>query len=189
MRELTAIECCSDEGERELCSPRVGRFRARVQVGDTLGPGDILGVLQVLNSRYAVVAPAGVTGRVNSLTESRAVEYCGALVVLGAHQASAGQSVSSHKEEDSRGAGGHEVCAPIDGIFYCRPSPDEPLFASPGDEVAAGQTLGLIEVMKTFNPVKLEGPSTPARGILRSVAVRDQQEVSAGQVLFVIEPA
>ncbi len=45
------------------------------------------------------------------------------------------------------------VLAPIPGTFYRKPAPGEPAFKSEGDTVAAGDTIGLIEVMKTFTPI------------------------------------
>ena len=46
--------------------------------------------------------------------------------------------------------------APIPGTFYRRPSPDQPPFKGEGDAIAVGDTIGLIEVMKTFSPVIAE---------------------------------
>ncbi len=46
--------------------------------------------------------------------------------------------------------------APIPGTFYRRPSPDKPSFKNEGDTIAAGEIIGLIEVMKTFTPVVAE---------------------------------
>ncbi len=45
------------------------------------------------------------------------------------------------------------VTAPMLGIFYRRPSPEEPLFAQAGATIEEGQTIGLIEVMKSFHEV------------------------------------
>lgn len=44
----------------------------------------------------------------------------------------------------------HEITAPTPGIFWHRPDPDAPVFAQPGDEVARGSVVGMIEVMKMF---------------------------------------
>ena len=40
----------------------------------------------------------------------------------------------------------HEVKTPIPGVFYRRPSPDQPEYAAPGDSVAAGQTIGHLHI-------------------------------------------
>jgi acetyl-CoA carboxylase biotin carboxyl carrier protein len=54
------------------------------------------------------------------------------------------------------GADTQAVKSPIMGVFYRSPSPDEPMFVEVGDEVTIGQTIGLIEAMKTFSPVESE---------------------------------
>ena len=42
------------------------------------------------------------------------------------------------------------------GTFYRSPAPDEPPFASIGDRIRAGQTVCIIEAMKTFNEIEAE---------------------------------
>jgi acetyl-CoA carboxylase biotin carboxyl carrier protein len=68
--------------------------------------------------------------------------------------------------------------APIPGIFYRRPAPDQPPFKSEGDALAAGDTVGLIEVMKTFTPVVAE-----AAGRVIRFVVENEQPIMAGEVL------
>ncbi len=70
------------------------------------------------------------------------------------------------------------VTAPMLGVFYRRPSPDEPPFASPGEAVRAGQTVGLIEVMKTFNEV-----AAPRDCTFDEYLVEDGAFVEFGQVI------
>ena len=96
------------------------------------------------------------------------------------------QMIEIRMAEASGATGNHRILAPIDGIFYCRPSPEAPAFVSVGDRVVEGTTLGLVEVMKTFNPVRYGGGGAPAEGVVVAVEVVDQSEVSAGQVLLVI---
>lgn len=74
------------------------------------------------------------------------------------------------------------VPAPIPGTFYRRPTPDEPPFKNDGDMVAAGDTLGLIEVMKTFNAVTAE-----TAGRLIRFLVENEDPVMAGEPLYEIE--
>ena len=47
----------------------------------------------------------------------------------------------------------HEVLTPIPGVFYRRPDPESEPFASEGDRVEAGATIGLVEIMKNFQAV------------------------------------
>jgi acetyl-CoA carboxylase biotin carboxyl carrier protein len=74
------------------------------------------------------------------------------------------------------------VLSPLPGIFYRRPAPDEPPYKGEGDAVAVGDTVGLIEVMKTFTPVAAE-----LAGTLRQFLVEDEDEIMAGQPLYEIE--
>ncbi len=70
------------------------------------------------------------------------------------------------------------LTAPMLGVFYRRPTPDEPPFAALGDEVSAGQTVGLIEVMKTFNEVV-----APRDCTIEEFLVEDGAYVEYGQVI------
>jgi acetyl-CoA carboxylase biotin carboxyl carrier protein len=72
--------------------------------------------------------------------------------------------------------------APIPGTFYRRPAPDQPVFKSEGEPVAVGDTLGLIEVMKTFTAVLAE-----EAGKVVAFHVQDEDPVMAGQPLYDIE--
>jgi biotin carboxyl carrier protein len=74
------------------------------------------------------------------------------------------------------------VQAPLPGTFYRKPAPDQPPFKSEGDAVAAGDTVGLIEVMKTFTPVVAE-----EAGRLVAFLVADEEPVMAGEPLYEIE--
>ena len=74
------------------------------------------------------------------------------------------------------------VPAPLPGTFYRRPSPDQPPFKGEGEAVAVGDTVGLIEVMKTFTEVKAEQPGKLARFL-----VENEDAVMAGQPLYELE--
>ncbi len=74
------------------------------------------------------------------------------------------------------------VQAPLPGTFYHRSAPDQPPFKAPGDAVAVGDTLGLIEVMKTFTPVTAE-----LAGQFVRFLVEDADAVMAGQPLYELE--
>ena len=55
---------------------------------------------------------------------------------------------------------GHVQRAPMVGTFYASSSPDKPAFVSIGQAVKAGETLGIIEAMKMFNPIEAEVSGT-----------------------------
>ena len=68
------------------------------------------------------------------------------------------------------------------GIFYRKPAPDEDEFVAVGDEVTEGQTIGLVEVMKSFAELKCT-----SAGTVKEFLVEDGEEVSVGQDIAVIE--
>jgi biotin carboxyl carrier protein len=76
-----------------------------------------------------------------------------------------------------------EIRSPLPGTFYRKPSPDAPSFKADGDDVGAAETIGLIEVMKTFHeiPAGVDG-----RNI--SYLVDDAEPIMAGQVIAEVEP-
>lgn len=76
------------------------------------------------------------------------------------------------------------VRAPMLGVFYRKPSPDDPPFVEAGDQVEAGQTIGLIEVMKTYNEV-----TAPEAGTVAEVLAEDGAFVEYNQPLLRIAKA
>ena len=77
---------------------------------------------------------------------------------------------------------GEQVKSPMVGTVYLSPQPGSPAFVKVGDKVAAGQTLMIIEAMKTMNPI----PS-PKAGTIVEVLVADGQPVEFGEPLMIIE--
>ena len=64
---------------------------------------------------------------------------------------------------DASGSGlpdGHVVRAPMVGTFYASPSPDKPPFVTVGQRVGVGDSLGIIEAMKLFNPIEADVAGT-----------------------------
>lgn len=76
----------------------------------------------------------------------------------------------------------HKVAAPVAGIFYCRPSPDKPPFKAAGEAISVGETVGLIEVMKSFFPLEAE-----IAGRLVRFLAADGAEIEAGDALAEID--
>ncbi|MGW3468939.1 acetyl-CoA carboxylase [Saccharopolyspora sp. NPDC000995] len=74
------------------------------------------------------------------------------------------------------------VDAQLPGVFYRRPSPDADPFIEPGSVARPGQTLGLIEVMKTFNEVKADRAYRVSK-----VLLDDGDEVDVGQTMFEVD--
>jgi len=77
----------------------------------------------------------------------------------------------------------HQVKSPIVGTFYEAPAPGAAPFVKPGDQVAAGQVLCIIEAMKLMNEIESD-----ASGEVVKVLVNNGQPVEYGQALFAIRP-
>lgn len=76
---------------------------------------------------------------------------------------------------------GHVVRSPMVGTFYSSPAPDKPAFVAVGQAVKAGETLGIIEAMKMFNPIEAD-----VAGTVLSILGESGQPVEFDQPLFVI---
>jgi acetyl-CoA carboxylase biotin carboxyl carrier protein len=77
----------------------------------------------------------------------------------------------------------HQVKSPIVGTFYESPAPGAAPFVKPGDQVAAGQVLCIIEAMKLMNEIESD-----ASGEVVKVLANNGQPVEYGQPLFAIRP-
>lgn len=74
------------------------------------------------------------------------------------------------------------VDAFIPGIFYLKPTPEAEAYKRPGDMVSVGDTIGLIEVMKTFMPVEAY-----VSGRLIQFLIASEDAIDAGQPICEIE--
>lgn len=75
-----------------------------------------------------------------------------------------------------------EVKAPMSGVFYRRPSPEEPAYVEVGTEVKKKQVLGLLETMKVFQKIK-----SPAKGTVVEIVAENEAALSDGAVMFILE--
>jgi len=74
------------------------------------------------------------------------------------------------------------VKAPISGVFYSTPAPDQPPFVQVGSAVKKGQTLCLLETMKVFTKLK-----SPLDGIVVEILGKHETTITKNQVLFYIK--
>jgi len=150
-----------DGGTIRLLAPHVGLWSDRPADGALLSPGASAGTLTVIGRPHALVVPTGVVGRVlphPSHDRSIPVGFGDAVLVLA-------------------------LRAPSAGVFYGSSAPGSPPFVAVGARVGTGQTIGLLEVMKTFNPIAYGGPGLPDEAEVVEVLVTDGQEVVRGQPL------
>lgn len=76
---------------------------------------------------------------------------------------------------------GTVVRSPMVGTYYAAPAPDKPPFVTVGQAVKVGDTLGIIEAMKMFNPIEAE-----IAGTVLAIQCESGQPVEFDQPLFVI---
>lgn len=76
---------------------------------------------------------------------------------------------------------GHVVKAPMVGTFYASATPGAAAFVKVGQQVKAGETLGIIEAMKMFNQIEAD-----VGGTVQAILVENGQPVEFDQPMFVI---
>ena len=102
----------------------------------------------------------------------------GVVPANGTSSASASAASVAPKAEDYSNA----LKSPMVGVVYMSPEPNAKAFVVEGQSVKKGDTLCLIEAMKTFNPVK-----APSDGVVKKILVKNSETVEYEQPLFVIE--
>ena len=70
------------------------------------------------------------------------------------------------------------VTSSLPGVFYRKPSPEQPAFVEEGGQVEEGQTIGLVEIMKQYSEIK-----APAAGTISSFAVEDGVMIESGATI------
>lgn len=165
-----------------LGAPSVGTWRPSVGLGHPITPGLALGVLVRDGVPLTVFAPPAVGGVAVSVAEAgRWVAYGEVLVRTGegglAEEGEAVVPVSGGPE------GAVAVRAETDGTVYLHPEPGTPAYAPEGQAVDANDTVALVEVMKTFTPVR-----APVAGTVVRVDVLDAGSVAAGDAIVWVKP-
>lgn len=94
----------------------------------------------------------------------------------------AANTVSPPPETSDDSAHPGAVTSPMVGTIYLSQSPGDPPLVKQGDTVSEGQTLMLIEAMKTFNEVK-----SPRAGTVSNIAVTSGQPVEYGELLAIVD--
>ena len=150
----------------------INQIRELVRVAEESGVGEI--VVEEEGTRIAVRMPGAAPAAAPAAAAAPAVAAAAAPAAAPAAPAAA---------EPERPANWYAVKAPMVGTFYAAPAPGEPAFVKVGDEVAANQTLCIVEAMKLMNEITAE-----EMGTVREICVKDADPVEFGTVLFYIEP-
>ena len=178
----------------ELVSPAPGLFHSSLRPGDLVRPGQRLGILEVLGQSLELHAPDGgpvrAAGVVTVVVEpglARVPVDHGRVLLTLDPSASAGLAGTTTDAASTDAMGGLVFRAPTSGRFYGRPSPDKPAFVQIGDELTAGATICLLEIMKTFHRVTFGGPGLPERARVTALLVADGADVTSGDPLLALE--
>ena len=75
-----------------------------------------------------------------------------------------------------------EVKAPMSGVFYRQPGPDQPVYVEVGDTVKKKQVLALLETMKVFQKVK-----SPVKGKVVEIVAENETALKDEDIMFIIE--
>ena len=107
----------------------------------------------------------------------------------GAAPAASADAPAAGSENPAQGASAEsssesllEVKAPLVGVFYTRPTPEEQPYVSVGDHVETGDVLGLVEAMKMINEIK-----SPVAGTVHKVLHKEGDAVGYDELLMLIE--
>lgn len=122
--------------------------------------------------------------RVAKQLTAAAVHHVAAPAPMAAAPAPAPAAVAAAPAADAAPAvaKGDAVKSPMVGTVYLQPNPGSPSFVKLGDTVEAGQTLFIIEAMKTMNPIP-----APRAGKVVQILVEDATPVEFGEPLAIIE--
>ncbi len=114
--------------------------------------------------------------------EGRRIRVARNLSAPAAPAPPAGTETEAAKEAEIGPEDPGAVLAPMVGTVYRAPEPGAPPFVKVGDMVSEGQTLLIIEAMKTMNPVP-----APRAGKVKRILVEDGTPTEYGEVLMILE--
>ncbi len=174
-------------GRMELLAPALGIWVNAPERGVSLAAGDAAGALVVLGRARTLRVPEGAHGRVVQdppALRSCPVEYGQSLILLEASDA----STAAAPRKASAESAGMQLCALQAGRFWRGADPGAAPFLAEGEVMQAGRTFGLLEVMKTFQPLKYRaGAGLPPRARLIRWRVENGAEVAEGDALADLE--
>ena len=111
-----------------------------------------------------------------------AVQAASTIPVAVASAAAAPVSAAASAADAVEPPSENVLTSPMVGIAYLSSEPTSAPFVAPGQSVAAGQTLLLIEAMKTFNQIK-----APHAGVVTRILIASGAPVEYGEPLLILE--
>lgn len=179
-----------EDGGWKLLAPSVGLYAQAPKEGNMFRAGDCCANLVVLDQVFELKIPAGVIGYVATEPpehKHKPVEFGEVLFEL-IPAASEDLEMAQLGGTQAGASGLPVLVSPQAGRFYRKPDPDTPPFVEDGSEIGVGKTVGLLEVMKTFNPVKYSAQDgLPSNARVVRFLVEDSTDVDEGQPLMEVE--
>ena len=109
-------------------------------------------------------------------------ESSNVLAPLSENQPKSKTNISEEKVSNEQIKEENIVKSPMVGVAYLSADPDSPAYVKVGQHVKAGDTLLLIEAMKTFNEIK-----APKSGVIKNIVALNSQPVEFGDHLLIFE--
>ena len=103
----------------------------------------------------------------------------GTVQIAQSHVLGQPQNVSNTQSNETSSM--QSIDSPMVGIIYLTPKPSSPPFVKSGQKIKKGDTICLIEAMKTFNEIKSDKD-----GVVKTILVKNGEAVEFGQPLFEI---
>jgi acetyl-CoA carboxylase biotin carboxyl carrier protein len=197
MPELLVLLDRGPDGRSQLRAPAPGLWRNAPEPGTLIRAGMFVGELEQLGVLHRLRAPEHAEGIVvgdppKPSLARRPVDHGALLLTLDPDAIVGGSAglagLASTQPGDEADGAALVFRSPSAGRFYTKPAPDKPAFVEVGLVLARGQTIGVLEVMKTFTRVHYDDPRLPERARVVAIVARDQDEIDAGAVLLQLEP-
>jgi acetyl-CoA carboxylase biotin carboxyl carrier protein len=195
-REMLPIvrETASADGSAKtlLLAPMPGVARGLPALGARIVPGTVICELEVLGRSIRLIAPEAAEGLVvahpHGPRRARIPMAHGAVLLeVDPNAGAPAHAAERRAAAGAAGASGLVFKTPLGGRYYARPSPGADPFVKVGDEIKAGTTIAIVEVMKTFNRVQLAGLGLPERARVLRIVPKDGDDLSAGDALLELE--
>jgi biotin carboxyl carrier protein len=185
MLKNSFLICSAQESKTsiEIKSPAIGRIIFFLEPGCLVVGGQLIGNLYRLEQIFLLSLDKGCSGKIiwaknhNVLVP---VAYGEVILKIDRQPIKHLENNKCGEQEESNLPADY-IHAPMDGMFYLSPSPTSPPFVKIEDEIKPGQTLGLIEVMKSFYPFKYQG-KTIAKII--EITIKNAMPIKSGTRLF-----
>ena len=195
-KSLNVIARTRDDGKLLLISPSVGYLRNAPALGSLVNQGGSAGALEILGELVALNVPANISGIVvnddacaKRDSTRAAIAFGDVIAVLDQNAALGEHHAQAAAATAARSHAGLVLRSPSSGRYYARPAPGKDAFVKVGDVVSVGQTVALLEVMKTFNRVLYGSAELPQKARVKAIVAQPESDVAVGDVLLELEAA